>query len=195
MFPLEPFAVVLGLANIVLLVRRSIWNFPFGIAMVGFYAVIFFEARLYAEAGLQVFFAVVQIYGWALWAKAGGARHAVPVGWLAWPARLAWLAAIAMITAMLGTLLSRFTDAALPYPDAAIAAASIAAQFLLSFRRIENWVLWIAIDIGAIGLYIARDLHLTAGLYGVFLVLSGLGLREWIKAAAKPALPGGEAVA
>lgn len=192
---LEPVAVVFGLANIVLLVRRSIWNFPFGIAMVALYAVIFFEARLYAEAGLQIFFAVVQIYAWALWAKAGGRSDAVQVGWLAWPARLAWLAAIAIVAAALGTLLGRLTDAALPYPDAAIAAASIAAQFLLSFRRVENWVLWIAIDIGAIGLYIARDLHLTAGLYGVFLVLSVLGLREWIKAAAKPAIPGGEPAA
>jgi nicotinamide mononucleotide transporter len=73
----------------------------------------------------------------------------------------------------------------MPYPDAAIAAASVAAQFLLSFRRIENWFLWIAIDTGAIALYIARDLQLTAGLYAAFLVLSVLGLREWDKAAGK----------
>ena len=182
MNPLEIIAVGLGLANIVLLVRRNIWNFPFGIAMVALYAVIFFQARLYAEAGLQVFFAVVQIYGWSLWLRAGGAAKAVEVRWLDWPSRTGWLAAIAVMAAGLGTAMDRYTDAAAPYPDAAIAAASIAAQFLLSFRRIENWVLWIAIDTGAIGLYIARDLHLTAGLYGAFLVLSALGLREWARA-------------
>lgn len=183
--PLEIFAVALGLANIALLVRRSIWNFPFGIAMVSLYALIFFEKRLYGEAGLQVFFAVVQGYGWWLWARAGGRAEAVAVRWTGWPARLAWLAFIALGTLALGTLMHRLTDAAMPYPDAAITAASMAAQFLLSFRRIENWVLWIAIDAGAIALYIARDLHLTAGLYAAFLVLSVLGLREWI-AAARP---------
>lgn len=180
---LEPVAVALGLINIALLVRRSIWNFPFGIAMVSLYAVIFFGARLYAEAGLQIFFAVVQAYGWFLWSRAGGRERKVDVRWLGWPARAVWLAAIAAMALALGTALDRYTDAAAPYPDAAIAAASIAAQFLLSFRRVENWALWIAIDIGAIWLYIARDLHLTAGLYCVFLMLSVLGLREWARVA------------
>lgn len=180
--PLEPVAVVLGLANIVLLVGRSIWNFPFAIAMVSLYAAIFFDQRLYAEAGLQVFFALVNIYGWWLWRRAGGAEERVAVGWLDWPTRIAWLVFIAVVTFALGSLLERLTDAAMPYPDAAIAAASMAAQFLLSFRRIESWLLWIAIDFGAIALYIDRGLTLTAGLYLAFLVLSVLGLREWVKA-------------
>lgn len=181
---LEPFAVALGLVNIVLLVRRSIWNFPFGIAMVSLYAVIFFEKRLYGEGGLQIFFAVVQLYGWVLWARAGGAHEAVTVRRLGWPARTAIGAAILAVTFALGTAMSRYTNAALPYPDAFVTSASIAAQFLLSFRRIENWVLWIIIDAVAIGLYFQRDLELTAVLYGAFLVLSIMGLREWAKAAA-----------
>lgn len=186
MNPLEILAATFGLANIVLLVRRSIWNFPFGIAMVSLYAVIFYQARLYGEAGLQIFFAAVQLYGWILWSRAGGREEVVAVRWLGWPARLAWLGFIAGATFGLGALMSRFTDAVSPYPDAAIAAASVAAQFLLSFRRIENWILWIAIDAGAIALYIARDLQLTAGLYAAFLVLSVLGLREWTRAAGRP---------
>lgn len=182
MSPLEILAVACGLTNIALLVRRSIWNFPFGIAMVALYAVIFYRTRLYGEAGLQVFFAVVQLYGWVLWSRAGGQAEAVAVRWLGWPARLGWVAFIVLAALAIGTLMQRLTDAAMPYPDAAITAASIAAQFLLSFRRIENWLLWIAIDAGAIALYIERDLHLTAGLYVAFLVLSVLGLREWMKA-------------
>lgn len=182
MNPFEIAAVCLGLVQIALLVRRSIWNFPVAIAMVSLYFVIFSEQRLYAEAGLQIFFAVVNVYGWWLWRRAGGESHPVAVGWMGWPARLSWLAFVVLGTVALGAALDRWTDAALPYPDAAIAAASIAAQFLLSFRRIENWLLWIVIDIGAIGLYIMRDLTLTAGLYAAFLVLSVLGLVEWRKA-------------
>ncbi len=179
---LELAAVVLGLANVGLLVRRSIWNYPFGMAMVALYAIIFFQSRLYSEAGLQIFFFVVQAYGWWLWARAGGMRELVSVRWLGWPARCAWLAAVAAITLLLGTVMGSFTNAVMPFADAAITGGSIAAQFLLSFRRIENWVLWIAIDVGAIALYIHRDLHLTAGLYSAFLVLSVLGLREWVRA-------------
>jgi len=182
MNPLEILAVLLGLANIWLLVRRSIWNYPFGMAMVALYAVIFYEAKLYGEAGLQLFFFAVNAYGWWLWARAGGLEQAVSVRWLGWPARFAWLAAIAAVAASLGAVMHRLTDAAMPFADAGITAASMGAQFLLSFRRIENWVLWIAVDAGAVALYVARGLHLTAALYVAFLVLSVLGLREWIKA-------------
>ena len=185
MDPLELAAVAFGLANITLLVRRSIWNFPFGIAMVTLYFVIFCRQRLYAEAGLQIFFALVNLYGWRLWARAGGAAEPVAVGWMRGRARIAWFGFIALATLAIGLTLDRYTDAARPYPDAAIAAASIAAQFLLSFRRIENWLLWIAVDVGAIALYVDRGLYLTAGLYAVMLVLSAVGLRTWIAARAK----------
>jgi nicotinamide mononucleotide transporter len=188
MDPLEYIAVVLGLANIGLLVRRSIWNYPFGMAMVALYAVIFFEARLYGEAGLQVFFFLVNAYGWWLWKRAGGLEQAVEVRWMRWPARLVWLAAIGVVAASLGTVMHALTDAAMPFADASITAASIAAQFLLSFRKIENWLLWIVIDVGSIVLYWVRDLELTAGLYVAFLALSALGLRQWIAASRQPAL-------
>lgn len=181
--PYEMLAVALGLANIVLLVRRSIWNFPVGIAMVTLYAAIFFERKLYGEAGLQVFFAGVQIYGWWLWARAGGVDSQVAVRWLGWSARLGWAILVALATLALGTVMHRMTDAALPYPDAFITSASIAAQFLLSFRRLETWALWIVVDLVSIPLYIMRDLPLTAGLYVIFLGLSIMGLREWVKVA------------
>lgn len=179
---LEIIAVCLGLANITLLVRRSIWNFPFGMAMVALYLMIFWEARLYGEAVLQIFFFVVQGWGWYLWARAGGLQEAVNVSWLGWPARIASLVCVALATVGVGWGMATFTDAAMPYADAAITGGSVVAQILLSIRRIENWVLWIAIDIGAIFLYIERDLHLTAGLYGAFLVLATLGLIQWVKA-------------
>lgn len=183
MNPLEIAAVMLGLANVGLLVRRSIWNYPFGMAMVALYLLIFWEARLYGESLLQVFFFVVQGWGWYLWAKAGGLAQPVPVRWMGWPARMASLLAVAAVTLSLGWAMHRFTDAAMPFADAAITGASVVAQILLSWRRVENWVLWVAIDCGAIWLYIERDLHLTAGLYVAFLLLAMLGLFQWMRAA------------
>ncbi|WP_068071181.1 nicotinamide riboside transporter PnuC [Novosphingobium lentum] len=183
MNPLELAGSLLGLVNIVLLVRRSVWNFPVAMAMVALVGVVLAGARLYSEAGLQAFFFVVNAYGWRLWSKARGAADDVPVAWMAWPARVAWLAGTATLSLTLGWVMHRFTNAALPFADSAITGASIAAQFLLSFRRIENWVLWIAIDVASVALYLNRGLVLFAVLYVAFGVLSVVGLRAWIAAA------------
>jgi nicotinamide mononucleotide transporter len=182
MDPVEWIAAALGLANIALLVRRSVWNYPFGMAMVALYFVVFWQAKLYGEAGLQIFFFAAQAWGWALWVRAGGGESRVPVRRLGGFSRALWLVATAALTLNLGWVMHKFTDASLPYADAAIAGASIAAQVLLAYRRIENWVLWIAIDVASIGVYAYKDLWPTAALYVVFLVMSVLGLIEWAAA-------------
>jgi nicotinamide mononucleotide transporter len=178
---LEWVAAGLGVINVGLLIFRSVWNFAFGIGSVLIYIFVFFETRLYAESGLQVFFVVAQLWGWYLWVKAGQ-DDGVPVRWLDWRSRAVWLTGTAALSINLGWVLHRFTNAAMPYADSAIAGASVAAQLLLGFRRIENWILWIVIDVGAVLLYINRGLYPTAGLYGGFLVMSLFGLKEWVEA-------------
>jgi nicotinamide mononucleotide transporter len=181
---LEALATALGLANIILLVRRNIWNFPFGLAMVALYAGIFFEAKLYSDAILQFFFFGIQLYGWWAWWRAGGVGHAVPVRRLSNPARVAWVVMIALVTFLWGNVMHAYTDASFPWWDGGIAVASIAAQILLARRLIENWVLWILVDLAAIGLYAVKGLVLTAILYGLFLILSAVGLRQWSRSQA-----------
>ena len=177
---IEWIAAIFGVMNIALLVFRSVWNYPFGMAMVALYIFVFWERRLYAESGLQVFFFLAQGWGWWLWLKVGGEDNRVPVRWLDWFSRAVWIMVTLALSLNLGWVLHRFTNAVLPYADSAIAGASVAAQILLALRRIENWVVWIAIDVASIGLYINRGLYPTAGLYGGFLVMSLIGLREWI---------------
>jgi nicotinamide mononucleotide transporter len=178
---IEWVAAALGVVNIGLLIFRSVWNFPFGIAMVALYIFVFLEKRLYAESALQVFFIAAQLWGWYLWVKTGDDDR-VPVRWLSGLGRTVWLSVTAAVSLNLGWVMHQFTNAAMPYADAAITGASVTAQILLAYRRIENWVLWIAIDVAAIALYIDRGLYPTAGLYGGFLVLSLIGLKEWIAA-------------
>jgi nicotinamide mononucleotide transporter PnuC len=180
---LEWVAAGFGVINIALLIWRSVWNYPFGMAMVSLYILVFWEERLYAEAGLQVFFFLAQAWGWWLWNKVGGDDDRVPVRWLDNMSRAVWAVATLAVSLNLGWVMHRFTDAVMPYADSAIAGASVSAQILLAFRRIENWVLWILIDIASILLYINRGLYPTAGLYGGMLVMSLLGLKEWVQAA------------
>ena len=181
---LEWVAAGLGLINIALLIFRSQWNFAFAILSVSIYVFIFYESRLYAESGLQVFFILANVWGWTLWRNAASTSindTRVPVRWLDWSSRVVWLVVTAAISLNLGWLLHRYTNAAMPFADSAIAGASVAAQILLGYRRIENWVIWIAVDIAAVLLYIDRGLYPTAGLYGGMLVMSLFGLKEWIE--------------
>lgn len=176
---LEWIAVALGVANIALLIRRSIWNYPFGMAMVALYFVIFREARLYSDMGLQLFFFVVQGWGWWAWTRAGGLDGPVETGRLTTKQRWLWIIGTIIATAIWGYAMDLYTDAVQPHWDAAVAMGSVAAQILLTQRKIENWVGWIAVDVLAIALYANRGLHLTAGLYGLFLLMSIWGFIEW----------------
>jgi nicotinamide mononucleotide transporter len=187
--PLEIVATLLGVANIILLVRRSIWNYPFGLAMVALYARIFFDAHLYSDAGLQLFFFVIQFYGWWAWWRAGGVEHAITVERLTPAARIAWISMIALTSIAWGGIMHTYTDASFPWIDAAIAMASVAAQVLLARRCIENWVLWIAIDVVSIGVYLAKGLYLTGGLYVLFLLISAAGLIEWARVERRASSP------
>jgi len=181
---LEWLAAGLGVINIALLIFRSQWNFAFAIASVALYVFIFMESRLYAESGLQVFFILANVWGWIVWRRSldAGDESRVEVRWLGWRSRAVWLAVTAALSLNLGWLMHRYTNAAMPFADSAIAGASVAAQILLGYRRIENWVLWIAIDVAAVLLYINRGLYPTAGLYAGMLVMSLFGLKEWIGA-------------
>lgn len=179
---LELIAFLLGVANVALVVRRSMWNYPFGLAMVTLYAVVFFRTRLYSDALLQLFFFVVNVYGWLLWRRAAASEGAIRVLLLSGRARAGWLLAGAGLTVGWGYAMHRLTDASFPFWDAAVAIPSVIAQLLLSRRLVENWVIWIGVDLLAIPLYAAKELWLTAILYGVFLVLASWGLASWWRA-------------
>jgi len=179
MSAIEIVAAALGLANVLLIVRRSIWNYPFGLAMVALYAWVFFDARLYSDAALQVFFFVVQIYGWWNWTRARGGDGLVRVGVLSNAGRLIWCGVITAATVAEGWYLAHYTSDSAPWMDANTTAMSVVAQYLLSVRRIENWVLWLVTDIVQIGLYAWKGLYPTTLLYALFLVISIFGFFVW----------------
>ena len=178
---LEWIAAGLGVVNVALVVRRSVWNYPFALAMVGLYFFVFYEARLYSDALLQIFFVAVNLYGWWNWLEARKAAGEVRVGLLSGRARLLWAGGTAAACLAWGLIMARFTDAAAPMIDAAIAGTSVAGQILLARRRIDNWLLWILVDLAAVPLFWSRGLYYTSGLYALFLLLSIAGLIGWLR--------------
>ncbi len=183
--PIEITAFFLGIANIVLLARRSIWNYPFGIIMVSLYAWVFYGAKLYSDVILQVFFFVVQIYGWAHWLGRRDAAGLVIVERISRRAGIASAAIAITGAALMGTLMARFTDASFPYWDASILSLSVVAQILLARRILENWLVWIVVDALAIGLYATKGLYPTAVLYAVFFIIAAIGYVGWRRAWAR----------
>jgi nicotinamide mononucleotide transporter len=179
---LEIAAVILGVINVTLIVLRSMWNYPFGLVMVSLYAVIFYETKLYSDALLQIFFFVVNIYGWWYWQRGKATAGDIRVELLSARARIAWTIGLLGMIIGWGWMMDSRTDAHFPYWDGAIAMLSVVAQLLMSRRYLENWLLWILVDVLAVGLYWVKDLKLTAALYIVFLALSIWGFEEWMRA-------------
>ncbi|HET7462290.1 MAG TPA: nicotinamide riboside transporter PnuC [Longimicrobium sp.] len=177
--PFEWIAVVFGIASVYLSVRENVWSWPTGIINVSMYVVIFLEAKLYADMGLQVFYIVISFYGWWNWLY-GGANHSE----LHITRLSRRLMAILPVAGVLGSLalgwfLHQTTDAALPYVDSTLTVASLIAQYLMTRKVLENWIIWVTADVAYIGMYIYKELYPTAFLYAVFLVLASMGWFEW----------------
>lgn len=174
----ELLAAGFGLANIALLARRSVWNYPCGMAMVAILGGVFWHSRLYAVAGLQIFFFVAQAHGLLAWVKAPASAGQVAVRRLprkGWPVVLA--SGIGASVA-LAVLLAQ-TDAAAPIADGTVAGWSLVAQLLTNLRLLESWPLWVGINIVSIALYATQSLWITALLYVVFLAGAIWSWRLW----------------
>lgn len=166
-----------------LVVRRNIWNFAVGMANNVFFLVLFLQAGLYADAWLQVLYFGLGAIGWYWWLHGGADRAALVVRRT--PHR-AWVGIVMLITGLawvVHTLLTSHTDSTVPVADALTTALSLGAQLMLNRKWIGNWLLWIIADVIHIGLYIHKELYLTAALYAVFLALCVVGWRQWRKAA------------
>lgn len=185
MTPLEILGTITGLASVILTIRRSIWLWPIGLVSVAAYAVLFFQIKLYADAGLQVFYVITSLQGWYWWRK-GDQRDDLPVSWLTPSQRGLSAAATLVAIALSGWAFARYTDAHLPFWDALASGGSVTAQILMMRKKIENWHLWLFVDVLYVGIYIYKQVYLTAGLYAVFLVLAWLGLQAWRKALPAP---------
>lgn len=179
--PLEAVAFVTGVFCVWLVTRQNIWNFPLGLITVGIYAFVFYQSQLFATAGLQLVFFVINLAGWYLWLYGGENRSALKVRRAP---RLEWLLTVLGIaggTALLSRILNQ-AGGATTFWDALVTSISLAAQWAQSRKILECWWMWIVADILYIPFCLYNGLYLTALLYGVFLVLSVMGLLEWRKA-------------
>jgi nicotinamide mononucleotide transporter len=175
----EILAVVFGIISVYLSTRENIWSWPTALINVGLYFVVFYEAKLYADMGLQVVYFALSLYGWYEWLYGGENRTELHVSQTSRALGVRLIVIGVVCAATLGTALARFTDAALPYLDSATTSTSLVAQWMMTRKILENWAVWAIVDVVYVGMFIFKKLYLTAGLYSVFFVLAVMGYVQW----------------
>ena len=181
-FELSPFevsAALVSAAGVWLTARRSPWCWPVGLVSVVAYAWIFVDAKLYSDMLLQAIFAVLILYGWHRWMRNLDDGGHVRVASLAPREALLHLTMGTAAALALGYAMHRYTDASLPWLDAALTAFSLVAQWWQARRHAAAWWLWIAVDVFYVGEYVYKSLPVTAVLYVGFIVLAAMGLKAW----------------
>lgn len=174
---IEILAFVLAVAYLPLAIRQSLACWVAAFVSSCLYVWVFFSARLYMDSGLNLFYAIMAVYGFWQWRRLGhGAGHVSR-----WSAARNALAAggILALAGVNGYFLRRYTPDASPLIDSVVTWGSVFATFLVARKVYENWHWWLVIDTASLCLYFSRGLYLTVLLFALYLVLIVIGMREW----------------
>lgn len=178
---LEAAGAFFSVAYLVLAIRENLWCWPAAFLSSALTMILMFETRLYAESLLNVYYIVMAVYGWYQW-RYGGRKNAgeqLPIS--VWPFKTHALAigGTVALSAVVGRLLSEYTDAAFPYLDAFVALGSLVTTYMVARKILENWLYWLVVDSLSLYLYWQRDLNLYVLLFALYLVLVVIGLVRW----------------
>jgi nicotinamide mononucleotide transporter len=178
---LEFVGVVIGIVTVYLSALENIWSWPTALLNAALFVPVFLAKGLYSDTGLQVVYFIIAIYGWYEWLHGGRGHQELHVSRTS---RRLWviLAAVAIAGWIaLGQITSRIPGSALPYGDAALVSTSLVAQYMVTKKLLENWIVWLVVDAFYVGVFIYKGLNLVALNYAIYLVLAVVGYIEWKK--------------
>ena len=179
---LEWFGVFTGILCVWLAAKNNIWNWPIAIVSVLIYIFIFYESKLYADMGLQFYFFAMNIYGWYYWSKQKDhPEKERPIRTMTVNEMIALPVVSLIFSTGLGFLLKKNTDASFPYIDSFCTACSLVAQVFLARRVLQNWLIWIFVDIIYVGVYFSKELYATALMYALYVFIATMGYIDWKK--------------
>lgn len=178
--PLEWMGVFTGILCVWLAAKNNIWNWPIAIVSVLIYIFIFFESKLYADMGLQFYFFAMNIYGWYYWSKhRDNPAASRPIRFINKKEIIFSVLSVAAFTVLLGLFLHKNTDASFPFTDSFCTACSLIAQIFLARKVLQNWLIWIFVDIIYVGMYVAKDLYATGLMYLLYVGIATMGYADW----------------
>ena len=178
----ELVAVVFSIAYLYFSIRQKILLWPMGMISAILYMVVFFQAKFYADMGLNGYYLVISIYGWAHWSNKGeNQRKRLKISRITRKTGLILGVLTLAVFWLIGWLLNRYTDSPIPYWDAFTTAASFTATWMLARKILEHWIVWIVVDAISMGLYLYRGLVPTLLLFGVYTTMAVIGFIAWKK--------------
>ena len=181
---LEIVGTIVGLAYLWLEYRASIYLWIASIIMPAIYIFVYYEAGLYADFGINIYYLGAAVYGWLVWKfgyKADGEAKEMPITHM--PMR-SWLKAVIIYIVaqfLIAWLLINYTDSDVPWWDAFTTALSVVGMWMLARKYLEQWGVWMVVDVVCVGLYIYKELYFTAGLYAFYAIVAGFGWLNWKK--------------
>lgn len=176
--PIEYGAVAFAVLYLVLAIRQSAWCWPAALISALLSTILFYDARLLMESGLQLFYAGIAVYGWYQWTR-GDHGHGVVIRLWPWHRHCIIVAGILAASSVCAWALSA-TRQVMPFVDSFTTVAAVVTQYMVAKKVLENWLYWFVIDSVSIYLYVSRDLNIYAGLFVVYLVLIVIGFRQWV---------------
>jgi nicotinamide mononucleotide transporter len=179
---LETVAVVLGVAYLLFAMRENSLCWYCAFISTGIYIWIFGDVSLYMESALNAYYMFMAVYGWYQWQRGGSSANGIKLSVWGIKQHMAAIGLVLILSVVSGYLLSQNTEARMPYIDSFTTWGSVITTFMVARKVLENWLYWIVINSVAIFLYIDRDLYQTAGLYGLYIILSVIGFIAWRKA-------------
>lgn len=172
---------VLGLAYILLEYKASVWMWVVGFFMQCLGIVLYYQKGLYADCGMEFYYLAMTIYGFIAWTRHASKKKDLPIRHMPLKTALLWLGAAVIIWLVIWYLLSHFTDSKVPVADAFTTALSIVGIWALARKYLEQWFVWIVVDVVTCGLYFYKDIPFKASLYGLYVVIAVFGYIKWKK--------------
>lgn len=176
---LEIAGALIGLLYLWLEYRVSIWLWAAGVIMPAIYIVVYYQAGLYADSGISLYYLVAGVYGWMMWRKhpvrQKQRRIEMTPHQKILPLTLVFLGLFCLIS----IILVKFTDSTVPYLDSFTTALSFVAMWMLAYKYLEQWLVWLVVDIVSCGLYVYKELYFTSVLYGLYAVIAVFGYMKW----------------
>lgn len=179
--PWELAAMLLAIAYLLLAVRQNIWCWAAAILSTMIYTGVFLSARLYMDSALQVFYAIMAVYGWSQWRQHGDPDSNLHISTRAPRWHVIAIGVALFLSLVSGALLDRYTNAAFPYLDSLTTWTSMLATWMVARKVLENWWYWVVIDSVSIYLYLQRGLYLTVILFVLYVAIAFAGLHAWKK--------------
>lgn len=178
---IEIIGAIIGLLYLFLQYKTSVWLWPVSIVMSTFYISIFYDAKIYADMALSIYYLIVAIYGWIVWMskRKNDTQKGLPITHIKVKSSIIFILLFIILYFIIYYLLSTFTDSTVPMCDSFTTSLSVVGMIMLARKYAEHWIVWIVVDAASVGLYIYKNLAPTAILYAIYTIVAIFGYFHW----------------